>query len=305
VRKEAPTSGVHDAAGMTAASKGTDRRVTAADLLHEARCLGVARLDATALAAHHTGATRAWLVAHDDEPLPSDRVERVRRDLARRAAGEPLAYLVGRREFHGLEFEVTPHVLIPRPETEVLVDWALETMPASADASREAAIVVDLGTGSGAIALAIAHACVHARVHAVDTSAAALEVARRNAQRLGLDVAFHVGDWWSAEGLRATNARVTLAVSNPPYVREGDPHLAALAHEPSLALVAGNDGLDAIRAIVHDAPAHLAPGGRLLIEHGFDQGAAVRELFHRHAFGAVETRRDLAGHERCTGGVRA
>lgn len=294
---------------MTGASKGTARPVTAADLLREARALGVARLDAMALLGHHAGVSRAWLIAHDDEPQPRDLVERVRRDLARRATGEPLAYLVGRREFHGLDLEVTPDVLIPRPETEVLVDWALEALLAGGDASREPAIIVDLGTGSGAIALAIAHALMHARaraqMHAVDTSASALAVARRNARRLLLDVAFHRGDWWRAEGLRTSYGRVALAVSNPPYVRTGDPHLAALAHEPALALVAGDDGLDAIRVIVKYAPRHLAPGGRLLIEHGFDQGAAVRELFDRHGFAAIETRRDLAGHERCTGGARA
>jgi release factor glutamine methyltransferase len=280
-----------------------DRPATAAHLLGDARGLGVPRLDAMALLSHHARVTRSWLIAHDDEPLPPSVIDGVRGDLARRAAGEPLAYLVGRREFHGLDLEVTPDVLIPRPETECLVDWALEVMPRRDDHAREPVIAVDLGTGSGAIAIAVAQALTDAQVHAVDVSTAALAVARRNVQRLGVAVTFHAGNWWHAEGMLALRGRIALAVSNPPYVRAGDPHLAALVHEPSLALLGGDDGLEAIRAIVSDARGCLGDGGRLLLEHGFDQGLAVRELLHRHGFVAVETRRDLGGHERCTGGI--
>ncbi len=284
-------------------SSPPEYQATVADLLREARAIDVPRLDAMVLLAHHTQATRAWLVAHDDAPQSPGLVARVRGDLLRRAAGEPLAYLVGRREFHGLDLEVTPDVLIPRPETEGLVEWALECL-AAGDPHNDPPIVVDLGTGSGAIALAIKQARPEVQLHAVDTSEAALAVARRNAHRLGIVVDFHRGDWWRTEGLRAVTGRIVLAVSNPPYVRTGDPHLAALTYEPSSALVAGSDGLDAVRTIVHDAHLHLAAAGRLLIEHGFDQGEPVRDLLHRHRFVAIETRRDLAGHERCTSGVR-
>ncbi len=275
---------------------------TAGEAMRAARRMGIDRLDSLALLSHHTQQPRSWLMAHDDEILLAGIARAVWQDLEARARGVPLAYLVGRKEFHGLDLEVNPAVLVPRPDTETLVDWALEVL-ARNHGQLSAPFVVDLGTGSGAIALAIKASCPRAQVHAVDLSETALEVARRNAQRLGLDVAWHRGDWWRSEGLVSLQGRIDLVVSNPPYIREHDEHLPALSHEPQAALVSGADGLDAIRAITGGATRQLARGGTLLLEHGFDQGSAVRERLAHHGFTAVETRHDLAGHERCTGGV--
>ena len=265
------------------------------DWLNHARALGVARLDAQLLLAHHLGRPRPWLLAHDDEPLPAQPAARVEADLARRADGVPLAYLLGEREFHGLTLRVNADVLVPRPETEGLVDWALE-LAGGAPLPR----LVDLGTGSGAIALAFKHGAAAFDVHASDRSEAALAVARANGQRLALGVTWLTGDWWAPHA----GKRFGIAVSNPPYVAEGDSHLAALRHEPRSALTAGPDGLDALRTIVAKAPAHLAPGGWLLLEHGFAQGGEVRALLQASAFEQVQTRLDLAGQPRCSGGQR-
>jgi release factor glutamine methyltransferase len=214
--------------------------------------------------------------------------------LRRRAQGEPLAYLFGEKEFHGLLLKVDANVLVPRPDTETLVDWALEVMQGARPATR----VVDLGTGSGAIALAIKHAMSGVDVVAVDESEGALNVARGNGQRLSLRVDWKLGHWWQP----LAGQRFDIALSNPPYVAEGDVHLAALSHEPRSALTAGADGLDDIRLIVESALAHLAPGGWLMLEHGHDQAALVRDLLQAAGFRAVQSRRDLAGIERCTGG---
>jgi release factor glutamine methyltransferase len=265
--------------------------VKIADALRQARAAGVARLDAQRLLEHHAGRPRAWLIAHDDETLDAAAAARYAADLERRAAGVPLAYLVSEREFHGLTLTVSPAVLVPRPETELLVDWALELLPPAAE-------VVDLGTGSGAIALAIAHARRDARVTATDASAAALAVAQANAERLGLAVGWAAGSWWQPLAGR----RFDVALSNPPYIAGDDPHLAALQHEPRGALTPEGDGLAALRDIVAGAPAHLAAGGRLLVEHGFDQAPAVQRLLADAGFEAVETRADLAGLPRATGG---
>ena len=210
---------------------------------------------------------------------------------ARRAAGEPLAYLTGTRGFHGLTLQVDARVLDPRPDTETLVDWAL-ALPLPADAR-----VVDLGTGSGAIALALAAQRPGWRVEAVDASADALAVARANATRLGLAVAFSEGAW-----LKNVSGHYHAIVSNPPYIATGDPHLAALTHEPLRALASGADGLDDIRKIVAQAPDRLVSGGWLLLEHGHDQAAAVRALLSAAGFRDVQSRRDVPGIERCTGG---
>lgn len=261
-----------------------------ADALARAREAGVARLDAQLLLGHHLRRDRAWLLAHDDAPL-GDVQAAFEAALARRAAGVPLAYLVGEREFRGLPLAVSPAVLVPRPETEGLVEWALEL-------AAPEATVVDLGTGSGAIALAFAQARPRARVAATDASADALAVARGNAQRLGLAVEFLHGDWWQPLAGR----RFDLVLSNPPYIAGDDPHLAALAHEPRAALTPEGDGLAALRTIVAGAPAHLAPGGWLLLEHGFEQAPAVQALLAAAGFGALATRLDLAGLPRCTGG---
>jgi release factor glutamine methyltransferase len=260
--------------------------------LAAARARGVARLDAQLLLAHVLQRPRAWLLAHDDEALDGAQAASWQTLLARRARGEPLAYLVGEREFHGLALLVSAAVLVPRPETELLVDWALECLPAATEPS-----VVDLGTGSGAVALAVKRACPWATVVATDASAAALEVARANAQRLGLDITFAAGNWWGA----VPGQRFGLAVSNPPYVAGDDPHLSALAHEPRAALTPEGDGLQALRQLVAGAPMHLLPGAWLLLEHGCDQASAVQGMLRERGFGPPRTRHDLAGLPRCTG----
>lgn len=268
--------------------------VTVAALLAQARTLGVDRLDAQLLVAHQLQRPRSWLLAHDDEALAVADAAALEQALQRRAAGEPLAYLVGEREFRGLRFAVGPAVLVPRPETEHLVDWALECL-----AGHASPRVIDLGTGSGAIAVSLALQRPDAEVWATDVDAQALAVALANAHRLGATVRGAQGSWWAA----APPGRVDLAVSNPPYIAGDDPHLGALRHEPRHALTPEGDGLDALRALVAGAPTHLAPGAWLLLEHGHDQGEAARELLSRTGFRAVQTRRDLAGHERCSGGL--
>lgn len=266
-----------------------------AQALVEARALGVDRLDTLMLLADVLACSRTWLLAHDDARLSAEQTSRLQAALARRAAGEPLAYVLGEKEFHGLMLKVDSNVLVPRPDTEVLVEWALELLAGTAQAH-----VVDLGTGSGAIALAVKHAHPAAVVLATDLSAAALQVARANAHRLALDVEFVEGSWWQAVPQR----RFNLVLSNPPYIAGGDAHLAALTHEPALALAPGGDGLGALRSIVAGAASHLAPGGWLLVEHGFDQADAVQALLREHGFKKVQTRVDIAGQPRCSGGHR-
>jgi release factor glutamine methyltransferase len=270
---------------------------TVAGALADARARGVALLDAQLLLARVLATTRSALIAHDDRPLSAGESERWSAWLGRRAAGEPLAYLLG--------LEVTPDVLVPRPETELVVDWASELLARLAEERHSihggnVPSVIDLGTGSGAIALALKRLHPAAQVAASDASSAALAVAGRNAERTGLAVELLEGSWWGAAGRRSFD----LAVANPPYVANGDPHLAALHHEPALALTPGADGLGALRAIVAGAREHLVPGGWLVLEHGFDQGAAVRELLAGAGLAGVETRRDLAGLERATAGRR-
>ncbi|HEY0856347.1 MAG TPA: peptide chain release factor N(5)-glutamine methyltransferase [Albitalea sp.] len=267
------------------------------DALARARERGVDRLDAQLLLASLLQRPRSWLIAHDDAALDAQQASRFGEWLDRRAAGEPLAYLLGEKEFHGLALHVTPDVLVPRPDTETLVDWALALL-AGPLAGGGGSRVVDLGTGSGAIALAIKHGAPQSQVSAVDRSPAALAVARANGKRLQLEVEWQLGDWWTPLDGR----RFHLAVSNPPYVADGDAHLAALLHEPRPALASGPDGLDALRHIIAHAPRHLEPGGWLLLEHGHDQAAAVHALLAEAGFGEVQSRRDLAGIARCTGG---
>ena len=265
--------------------------------LGQARLRGVASLDAQLMLARLLGSTRTRLIAHDDAVLAPEVDARWTAWLERRAGGEPLAYLLGEKEFHGLMLEVTPDVLVPRPETELLVDWALEVLPGFGRQPQ----VVDLGTGSGAIALAIAHAHPQATVSATDASAAALAVARRNANRLSLPIEFIASSWW--QGL--ADRRFDLVVANPPYIRDGDPALASLRHEPRSALTPGGDGLAALRTIVAGAERHLHPGGWLLLEHGFDQAEGIRELVDTAGLERIELRRDLAGQPRATGARRA
>ena len=266
---------------------------TLAEALHSAGAHGLQRLEAQLLLLHVLGrapADRAWLLAHADDALPEAALPRWQDMLGRHMAGEPLAYLTGLSAFYGLDLQVDRRVLCPRADTETLVDWALELL-------SPAARVLDLGTGSGAIALALKHQRPDVQVHARDISHDALEVARANAQRLHLDLAFSQGAW-----LEGMAGRFNAIVSNPPYIAQGDPHLPALAHEPLQALVSGPDGLDDIRAIIAQAPAHLQDGAWLLLEHGYDQAPAVRALLGAAGFSQVQSRQDLAGIARCSGG---
>ncbi|MGN7724378.1 peptide chain release factor N(5)-glutamine methyltransferase [Luteimonas sp. 22616] len=262
-------------------------------------CLRAARAhvevgEAALLLAHVLGRSRGWLYAHGDAPVPAPDLARFEQLVARRAAGEPVAYLLGTRGFWRFDLAVTPDTLIPRPETELLVELALARIPA-----QSAAQVADLGTGSGAIALAIASERPQARVVAVDISGDALEVARGNAAALDLDnVEFRRGDWLSP----LAGERCDLIASNPPYIAEGDAHLAQgdLRFEPRGALASGADGLEAIRIIAAAAPAHLRDGGWLLVEHGWEQGAAVRALFEAAGLVDVATEPDLEQRDRVT-----
>jgi release factor glutamine methyltransferase len=283
------------------------------DALLQARSLGVDRLDGQLLLVHvlqsvpapglpspqePQGISRTWLLAHDDRALTEEQALVWSQKLQRRAAGVPLAYVVGEQLFCGLLLQVTPDVLIPRPETEELVQWADECLHGLALSQPR---VLDLGTGSGAVALAIKHRCTAAEVVATDISPAALQVARGNAQRLRLAVAFEQADWWA--GL-APGLPFHLVVSNPPYIAPGDHHLVALQHEPHTALVGAHDGLGDLRRIIGGSLQHLAPGGWLLLEHGHDQAEALHHLLLQAGFDQPQTRHDLAGLPRCTGARR-
>lgn len=255
------------------------------------------RFEADLLWGHVLGLGRAGLIAADDSVVTPEHMATVESLIERRCQGEPMAYLLGHCGFWSLDLAVTPDTLIPRPETEGLVEWALSIVP-----TNEPWRIADLGTGSGAIALAIACERPHARVFATDVSAAALAVARGNADRLALrNVELRSGNWFRA---LPPGSVCDLIVSNPPYVAEGDPHLADLRFEPGTALTSGADGLDAIRSLVQGAPSHLRSGAWLLMEHGFSQAASIRRLLVDTGFESVETRLDLAGHERLTGGRR-
>jgi release factor glutamine methyltransferase len=269
--------------------------LTLAQSLQRAQNLGLARIDAQLLHLHALGRSphdRAWLLAHDSDAVPAEVQERLEVWLQRRLAGEPIAYITGFKEFFGLRLQVDARVLDPRPDTETLVEWALDLLP-EGSAQR----VLDLGTGSGAVALALQHERPRCEVTAVDASADALAVASANAQRLALPVQFVLSHW-----MDAVPGPFELIVSNPPYVAEGDLHLAALTHEPLQALTSGADGLNDIRQIIAQAPSRLAPSGWLLLEHGWDQAAAVQALLRSAGFEEVQSRQDLAGVDRCTGG---
>lgn len=266
---------------------------TVTHALQQAAAAGLARLDAQMLLLHalrRPTSDRAWLVAHDGDTLPDEAAQHFASLCRRRADGEPVAYLTGFKEFFGLSLQVDARVLDPRPDTETLVEWALDLLD-------KPMAVADLGTGSGAIALALKNQRPQVQMTAVDASADALEVARANADRLGLPVTFRHGSW-----LQGDTAHYDLIVSNPPYVAAADPHLAALRHEPLQALASGPDGLADIRQIIQQAPGRLHPGGWLLLEHGHDQAQAVRSLLAAQGFAQVASRRDLAGIDRCSGG---
>jgi release factor glutamine methyltransferase len=253
-----------------------------------------ARLEARVLAAHAWHVDHAWLIAHDTDPLTKGQTAAFEALLSRRLAGEPVAYLVGTREFYGRPFQVSPDVLIPRPDTELLVEQALARIPP--DQTMD---VLDLGTGSGCIAITLALERPHARVTAVDRSAAALAIARHNAGILDARVEFLPSDWFDALAGR----RFGLIVSNPPYVPAADPHLARgdVRFEPLRALAAGDDGLDDLRHLIAAARAHLEPGGTLLLEHGHDQAEAVVALLERGGYTHMQSWPDLAGILRVSG----
>lgn len=266
---------------------------TVAEILRAAR---IDPLDARVLLQAALGVSHAYLAAHPDHVVAGERLARYLALAARRAAGEPVAYLTGEREFFSLEFKVTPAVLIPRPETELLVELALERIPQDASCR-----VLDLGTGSGCVAISIAKHRPHARVTATDRSRHALEIAAENARALGAhNIDFAQSDWFAAIG----GERFEVIVSNPPYIAEDDPHLRQgdLPFEPRQALTAGPDGLNCIREIVAQANHHLVSGGWLMFEHGYDQTERCRALLGAAGFAEVFSQRDLAGIERVSGG---
>lgn len=251
-------------------------------------------VDARILVCHGLALTRVQLITQSDRALGQEEAARLTGLFRRRIDGEPIAYITGEREFFGLALRTTPDVLIPRPETELLVELALERLPPNGR-------VLDLGTGTGAIAIAIAHTRPDAEVTALDASAAALDIARGNAQRHACAVRFLLSDWYAE---LSDGVRHDLIVSNPPYIVARDPHLSQgdLRFEPADALTDHADGLSALRSIVRDAPSHLRPRGWLLMEHGYDQAQAVRALLAERGFESVQSWRDLAGIERASGG---
>ena len=270
------------------------------DALQAMRMRGLDRLDAQMLLLHTLQKPtndRASLMSHDTDELTSNQQQSFEAKALRRLAGEPIAYIVEHKEFFGLQLKVTPDVLVPRPDTEVLVEWALELLPLS-----KISAVLDLGTGSGAIGLAIKANRANIKMTLIDASQAALDVACGNATLLNLAVSGLQSNWFEN---MPSEQRFDLIVSNPPYIADGDAHLAKLQHEPLMALTSGADGLDAIRRIVQDAPRFLKKGGWLLLEHGYDQAARVRELLATAGFVQVASRQDINGIERCTAGCLA
>ncbi|MEY4910382.1 MAG: hypothetical protein RL761_45 [Pseudomonadota bacterium] len=240
---------------------------------------------------------RAWLITHDDEELSEPATLAFNSFCQRRLNGEPVAYIVGSKPFFGLDLLVDKRVLVPRPDTETLVEWAL-----TFDTATSVLKVLDMGTGSGAIGLALKSVRPDWQVTALDASADALAVAQSNAKHLNLNVNFLQSSWFDALADSKFNTKFNIIVSNPPYIVEGDWHMAALAHEPKQALTSGADGLDDIRQIIQQAPAFLTSGGWLLLEHGYDQADTVRDLLTQRGFTQMHSRQDLAGIERCSGG---
>ena len=271
-----------------------------ADALRWATSAGIDRLDGQLLLLHAVGRPnhdRSWLVTHDDQRLQAPEVGTFETLVARRLAGEPLAYIIGVKEFFGLSFGVSNAVLIPRPDTETVVQWALQTINAlETDASTPH--ILDLGTGSGAIALAIKSQAPQCLVTAIDASATALAQAARNGQQLGLDVSWRQSDWFAS----VDHLLFDVIVSNPPYIAANDPHLRDLRHEPLSALASGADGLDDLRHIIAHSGPYLREGGWLLLEHGYDQAKPVAELLKAAGFKAIGHQTDLGGVTRCTGG---
>ncbi len=270
-----------------------------------AQAIAVARqsippAEARLLLAYTLQQTPAWLLAYDDTVLDDSMVQQFNTRVARRAAGEPIAYLLGMREFYGREFYVAPGVLIPRPETELLVDVARQIVDAG-DTAR----ILDLGTGSGCIAITLALECPRATVTAIDVSLEALAVAHRNAEHLHAKLELRHSDWFSALEGEGNGECFDLMLGNPPYIAAADPHLTEgdLRHEPLAALASGADGLDALRHLITTAPDYLSPGGSLWLEHGYDQADAVRALLATRGFVDILQYKDLAGIVRVSGGV--
>lgn len=258
-----------------------------------------ARLDAELILAHVMNCSRAALYARDDDEVGADHALAVDGLISRRAQGEPVSYLIGSQGFWNLELAVSPDVLIPRPETETLIEWLVELQR---EQTTQSIRVVDMGTGSGCIALSIAKNLSKASVIATDLSQAALDCARQNALRLQVrQIEFAQGSWFEALS-QYEGQKFNYIVSNPPYIADGDVHLAQLKFEPRQALVSGKDGLDDLRTIIAGAPPWLESGGTLMVEHGFEQGEAVRELFAQSKYAAIQTRRDLGGRDRVTAG---
>lgn len=248
---------------------------------------------------HALGCTRAYVVAHGGDELAEYQLQDLEDLSARRSAGEPMAYILGEREFYGRRFAVNPSVLIPRPETEHLVEAVIEHLPLGGT-------VWDLGTGSGAVAVTVALERADAFVHASDISPNALQTAKQNAETLGAKIKFACGSWFDTD-VPSEKRAFDVIVSNPPYIEPNDPHLAQgdLRFEPKNALTDFSDGLSCIRALAEGAPKYLKAGGRILLEHGFDQGKAAREILLAHGFAEVETWQDLAGLDRITLGKYA
>ncbi|MEI8028254.1 MAG: peptide chain release factor N(5)-glutamine methyltransferase [Comamonadaceae bacterium] len=268
---------------------------TISQALRIAQSQGLDRLDAQLLLLHALGKPvhdRAWLLAHDTDKVPAMAQVTLDTCVLRRVRGEPLAYITGNKEFFGLNLAVDSRVLIPRPDTEGLVEWTLEVLLEVPNAQ-----VIDLGTGSGAIALALKATRSDLQVLATDASTDALVVARGNAHRLQLDVRFQQGSWFET-----VSDQFHAIVSNPPYIAAQDKHLNELTHEPLQSLVCGSNGLDDLHHIINHARSYLHPGGWLLLEHGYDQASTVRELLTGAGFKGVQSRRDLSGIERCSGG---
>ncbi|MEY2621384.1 MAG: hypothetical protein RIT26_1204 [Pseudomonadota bacterium] len=269
---------------------------TVGEALNRLQSGGLPRLEAQMMvlrACQRPTEDRAWLLTHDQQALTATEREQLSAWMARRLAGEPMAYVLGQKNFHALKLDIDARVLDPRDDTETLVDWALRLLPAEAPME-----VLDLGTGSGAIALALAHARPQWRITASDVSADALALAQHNGSRLGLAVRWVLGDWLTP----VAGQTFDMIVSNPPYIAADDPHLTALRHEPLGALVSGEYGLSAIKTIVHGAGRHLKPHAWLLLEHGHRQAEAVRSLLQHAGFSEVVSERDLSGIERCSAG---
>lgn len=268
-----------------------------AQCLTRSQVLGLPRLEAQILFLHAAGRSlhdRAWLLAHDTDEVLPEQLAAFEAFAQRRLQHEPVAYILGQKDFFGLRLAIDKRVLDPRPDTEVLVEWALACGEGLAHPRY-----LDLGTGSGAIALALKSQLSGAEVLAVDSSSEALSLAAQNAHHLALNVSFLQSNWFSE-----VQGKFNVLVSNPPYIEDHDPHLAQLTHEPLQALTSGADGLQDIRNIVQNAPNHLEMGGWLLIEHGWRQAAAVRGLLEKAGFKQVQSKLDLAGIERCSGGKK-